>query len=243
MSLDLQIKAVAERSAQVDNHIHDNVIGVRSGLATTDQTSIVNAINELHGEVDALGTTEFTAADITARDALTGLTVGDKVFVTDASTEADVASGWAIYRVQSTGPVVFTKVAEQESLDVAIVANLSLGTIDGTTVGVDIDTGTDVTLPSATATDAGVMPAADKVKVDFVSVTQAVDLDELEAESAALVSLSGVASDDTTLGAMSANNIADNLTVKAALQDLDGDIGDADRDFVADFNAVLNFTV
>lgn len=44
--------------------------------------------------------------------------------------------------------------------------NLSLGTITSTTVPVLIDTGTDVTLPAATTSLAGVLTAADKTKLD-----------------------------------------------------------------------------
>lgn len=44
--------------------------------------------------------------------------------------------------------------------------NLSLGTITSTTVPVLIDTGTDVTLPAATTSLAGVLTATDKTKLD-----------------------------------------------------------------------------
>lgn len=142
--------------------------GKRSDLNTTDKTTLVAAINEIKTAQDALGTVEHTAADITARDALTGLIVGDRVFVTDASADATVDAGWAVYRVQTTAPT-FLKMAEQESLDVAIVANLSAGTVDGTTYEVAIDTGTNITLPGANATEAGLMIAADKVRHDDIA--------------------------------------------------------------------------
>lgn len=44
--------------------------------------------------------------------------------------------------------------------------NLSLGTVGANTVGINIDTGTDVTLPAATSSTAGVLTSTDKVKLD-----------------------------------------------------------------------------
>lgn len=106
---------------------------------------------------DNLGTVEYTAADITARDALTGLTDGDRVFTTDASGDATVASGWAVYRYNSGA---FTKIAEQESLDVSLVANLSyVAAPSGGTVNVDTG-GTGATIPDVDGTNAGLATPA-----------------------------------------------------------------------------------
>ena len=59
-------------------------------------------------------------------------------------------------------------------------ANLSLGTTTATEQPINIDQGTDVTLVSATTSLAGLLPAADKTKLDNITVTQAVDLDAIE---------------------------------------------------------------
>jgi len=64
-NLDTQLKALASAIA--------SATGSRANLNTTDKTTFVAAINEIKATVDALGTVEHTAADITARDALTGL--------------------------------------------------------------------------------------------------------------------------------------------------------------------------
>ena len=48
---------------------------------------------------------DFTVADIAARNLLTGLKVGDRVFVTNATGDSTVTSGWAVYRVASIGPI------------------------------------------------------------------------------------------------------------------------------------------
>lgn len=101
---------------------------------------------------------DFTAADIAARDAITGLTVGDRVFVTDASSDATVVSSWAVYRVQSVGPVVFEKIQEQESMDLVISATTDLAYTSGAASGiVTSSTGTNATIPLADGTNAGLM--------------------------------------------------------------------------------------
>lgn len=76
---------------------------------------------------------EISVADITARDALTGLADGAKAFVEDASIDPLVDAGWAIYRYRAAQaaqgnegeegyiPAVaahWTKLSEAESLDV-----------------------------------------------------------------------------------------------------------------------------
>lgn len=103
---------------------------------------------------------DFTAADITARDALTDLAVGDRVFVTDASSEADVTSGWAVYRVQSIGPNAFEKIQEQESLDLTITGS-DLGYTAGAASGTITNTGgTDAVIPLADGANAGLASPA-----------------------------------------------------------------------------------
>jgi len=104
---------------------------------------------------------DYTVADISARDALTGLSVGDRVFVTDASSEADVDTGWAIYRLASTSPDVYEKIQEQESMDITVSAATNLGTtITAASITVTNDTGTDAVIPLADGTNAGLMPPA-----------------------------------------------------------------------------------
>lgn len=66
---------------------------------------------------------DFTVANIADRNALTGLTVGDRVFVTNATADATVTTGWAIYRVSSIAPNVFAKIQEQESMDIVITTH------------------------------------------------------------------------------------------------------------------------
>ncbi|MEM9700239.1 MAG: hypothetical protein AAF943_15780 [Pseudomonadota bacterium] len=99
---------------------------------------------------------DYTVADITARNALTGVNVGDRVFVTDASSEADVDSGWAVYRVQSDAPTTFAKIQEQEGLDVISAGSTDLGYTSSPTQGtITSSTGNDAVLPVVTGTNAG----------------------------------------------------------------------------------------
>ena len=135
-----------------------------------------------------IGTTQFEVANIAARNALTGLTIGDRVFVIDATGDATVTSGWAIYVWRGAA---FTKVAEQEGLDV-VVGGANLSYTSSPTQGVVVSsTGDDAIIPAADGTNAGLMLPAQVTKLSHVTVTQAVDLDAVEAASHAAVTLAG----------------------------------------------------
>ena len=135
-----------------------------------------------------IGSTQFEVPDITARNALTALTVGDRVFVIDATGDATVSSGWAIYVWRGSA---FTKVAEQEGLDV-VVGGANLSYTASPTQGVVVSsTGDDAVIPAANGTNAGLMVPAQVDKLAHVSVSQPVDLDAMETASHAAVSLAG----------------------------------------------------
>lgn len=103
---------------------------------------------------------DYTAADIAARDALTSLNVGDRVFVVDASADATVGSGWAVYRVGSTGPITYDKVQEQESLDVT-VSGSNLGYTAAPGQGTVTNSGgSNAVIPLADGTNAGLASPA-----------------------------------------------------------------------------------
>lgn len=137
------------------------------------------------------GTGQYEVANIAARNALTNLSLGDRIFVTDATGDATVGAGWAIYIYRSPG--VFTKMAEQEGLDLVVsVTNLSYtaGANSGIVVSSD---GADATIPAVNATDAGLMLPGDKAKVDRLTVTAATDLDAIRTASHAAVTTAGTA--------------------------------------------------
>lgn len=100
-------------------------------------------------------------------------------------------------------------------------ANLSV--IDNTTSELKVasDSGTDATLTSATTSLAGLMSAGDKTKLEFITVTGASDLDELTEDIADVITLSGVAANAENLGTFTGTVIADNQTIKAAIQALE----------------------
>ncbi len=135
-----------------------------------------------------IGSTQFEVANIAARNALTGLTVGDRVFVIDATGDATVTSGWAIYVWRGSA---FTKIAEQEGLDV-VVGGANLSYTPSPTQGVVVSsTGDDAIIPAANGTNAGLMVPAQVDKLAHVSVSQPVDLDAMETASHAAVTLAG----------------------------------------------------
>jgi hypothetical protein len=135
-----------------------------------------------------IGSTQFEVPNIATRNALTGLTVGDRVFVIDATGDATVSSGWAIYVWRGSA---FTKVAEQEGLDV-VIGGANLSYTASPTQGVVVSsTGDDATIPAANSTNAGLMLPAQVNKLAQVTVTQPVDLDAIETASHAAVTLAG----------------------------------------------------
>lgn len=135
-----------------------------------------------------VGTTQYEVADIAARNALTNITLGDRVFVVDASADATVDTGWAIYTWRGAG---WTKVAEEEGLDVvAGGANLTYtaAPTQGTVVS---SSGTDAIIPAADGTNAGLMVPSQVTKVGHLSVTAATDLDAMRTASHAAAALAG----------------------------------------------------
>lgn len=110
------------------------------------------------------------------------------IFLTDGQLEKWVyTTSWAL---------AYTLAANE-------AANLSLNNIGATTLDVESSSGTNVTLPAATTTAAGLMTAA--------------QFDNL----ANLITLSGVAADATDLGTFTGATITDNVTSKVALQELE----------------------
>lgn len=110
----------------------------------------------------------------------------------------------------STGATVtITQNADTVNLEAVPTGNLSVGTVGATTVDVDIDTGTSATIPAATGSEAGLLSAADKTKLDTVGFNAAAD------QIAATVS---VAATPTNYTAVSSD-------VEAHLEGIDDQIG------------------
>lgn len=139
------------------------------------------------------GTSEYRVADITARNALnSSLSAGDRVMVDDATGDATVATGWALYQWLASN--TWRKIAEQESLDITVGGATNLAYSAGAANGVvTSDTGTDATIPAADGTNAGLMVPAQFNKLGNITVTAATDLDAIRTASHAAVSLVGSA--------------------------------------------------
>jgi hypothetical protein len=106
--------------------------------------------------------------------------------------------------------------------------DLSVTSNTTTQLTVSSSTGTDATLSSATGSLAGLHSAADKTKSDLFTITGAANIDTMQASLSTvvtnagnLVTLSGVAANETTLGTFTGVTIADNVTNKVALQSLE----------------------
>lgn len=141
-----------------------------------------------------IGTSQYRVADITARNALNGsMSTGDRVMVDDATGDATVATGWALYQWLSSG--VWRKIAEQESLDITVGGATNLSYSPGATNGVvTSDTGTDATIPAADGTNAGLLLPVQFTKLGNLTITAPTDLDTIRGASHAAVTLAGSAS-------------------------------------------------
>jgi len=135
-----------------------------------------------------IGSSEYDVATIAERNALTGLSVGDRVFVADASTDSTVNSGWAIYIWRGSA---FTKVAEEEGLDIEIGGTDLTYTAAATQGTVVSSSGDNAVIPAANGTNAGLMVPAQVTKVGHLTVTEATHLDSLRTASHAAVTLAG----------------------------------------------------
>jgi hypothetical protein len=159
-----------------------------------------------------IGTSQYQVADIAARNALvSGMSLGDRVFVTDATADATVNAGWAIYVYM--GSSTWTKVAEQEGLDV-IAGGASLTYTAGASSGIVVsDSGTDATIPAVDGSNAGLMLPAHKSKLDNITISGGVNLDTLASAShAAATTVGSSATNPVTLSGQQIGFSIANLT-------------------------------
>jgi len=165
----------------------DNFIIERGGNVFRTLASDIR--DYLEAEIGAVAT--YDVADITARNALAGLNIGDRVFVIDASADTTVDAGWAIYVWRGSA---FTKVAEEEGLDL-VTGGTDLSYTSSATQGVVVSSsGSDATIPASTGTNAGLMVPAQFDKLGNLTVTAATDLDAIRTASHAAVTLAGTTS-------------------------------------------------
>lgn len=145
-------------------------LGTFTGVTIDDNLTIKQAFQDLETTLEAIPTKrQDVVADITARDAITGMQDGDIAYVQDATGDVTVASGAAMY-IYDSG---WQKVSELGSID--IVTDLAIANKTATTLDVTSSTGTDATIPAATATEAGLLTAPDKVIIDAIQTTTAAE--------------------------------------------------------------------
>jgi len=148
--------SAADGTLLAANNLSDltDVVVARTNLGVYSTSEVDSAITSAQL---ALGT-NYSVATILERDALTGLDVGDMVFVVDNGD-----TKWAHYKVGAVdGLGVVTSwilLSDQDSLENSISA-------------ASIKTAYESNVDTNAYTD------ADKAKVDFVSVTGSVDLDD-----------------------------------------------------------------
>lgn len=87
-------------------------------VKTADGSNVETKLAGLSSAVSGQ-THTYVVADIAARDALTGMLVGDQAWVKDASADSTVTSGSAKY-IYESADVGWVKAAEDESMDVVI---------------------------------------------------------------------------------------------------------------------------
>ncbi len=105
-------------------------VGDKTSLLTTDKTTLVAAINELQALIQAIGGVSAKATNIADRDTKKpALSDNQNIYVEDASADATVTTGWAIYKyLESLDD--FIKIIEQESVDLDL--STKFGTEGGT---------------------------------------------------------------------------------------------------------------
>lgn len=155
-----------------------------STLYSTDAASILAYVRA------NLGTSENSVADIAARNALTGMTTGDIAYVVNATGDATVTAGWAVYMWQGA---VWSKISEQEGIDVVAGGSDLTYTASASQGVVVSSTGTDATIPAATGALAGLMLPAQVDKVGLLTVTAATNLDTIRTASHAAATTAGLA--------------------------------------------------
>jgi hypothetical protein len=148
-----------------------------------DDVVLAAATTSLAGLLTAAKWNEIVANTAKATNVSTALSTG----TVDATTYGITSDGGADDVILASATTSLAGLLTAAKWD-EIVANtakatnvsttLSTGTVDTTTYGITSDGGADdVVLASATGSLAGVLPAADKTKLDYISVTGAVDLD------------------------------------------------------------------
>ncbi|MEM6734470.1 MAG: hypothetical protein AAF620_00230 [Bacteroidota bacterium] len=144
-SLTIAVIAVSKTLAIAfaDPALSSAIMALKDGVPSEGDT-----LNKLYNLIQGVVSVDATATDIADRDAQAGfLNDQQNIYVADASADASVSSGWAIYKYLASD-TNFIKIAEQESLDVnaaltsAITVNIGGDNVGGAQHGQTFPAGT-----------------------------------------------------------------------------------------------------
>lgn len=203
---DLAAKALDSAVVKKSNNLSD----VNAGSARTNLSVYSRS------EIDAMvagAENAHSVATITARDAMTGLKVADRVFVSN-----DGDSKWALYMVTAItngngSTSTFEKIADEDLFTNAISASAVKAAYEGNE-------------------NTNAFTDAEKSKVAHISVSQAVDLDAVESDLATTTTTASSAlstANSASTAASAAQSTANTATTKAntAQSTADGAVTDA----------------
>lgn len=181
---------------------------VNDTLTSTSTTEALSAAQgkALNDKIEGLGTIH-SAADTAARDSLAAAGDVDQLDVVHVSDDGD--SKWARYQNLGTSAApVWVKISDEDALSAGLGATNLGATASPTGVVVTNTSGSDATLPLASATDAGLMAPADKSKLDGLpgAWTELTD-------TAATITAGGIVQANAAGDALEFNNTLDGGTI------------------------------
>lgn len=170
LTTDLAAKALDTQVVKKANNLSDvNATSARTNLDVFSKTEVQNLVA---GATDA-----YSVADTTSKNALTGLNISDRVFVTN-----DGDNKWALYIVTAVtngngSTSTFSKIADEDLFTNAISKEAIKSAYESNS-------------------NTNAYTDTEKSKLAFLSVTQAVNLDQVESDTA--TALSNAASAQST---------------------------------------------
>lgn len=176
-------KALASTLMARANHTGSQTASTISNFTTTVSSNTAVAANTAK-----ISYTDAAAVSANTAKVTNATHTGDVTGSTALTLSATAISGQTLVTAVGTDHALILD-ATDGSLKKALVSDFAGSgatnlTWTASTKTVASDTGTDAVLTDATGTDSGLMPAADFTKVGFISVTQPVDLDTIESNTA-----------------------------------------------------------
>lgn len=175
-------------SPYVVNNTAPNIVETATATPATAVAPLVGT--NVQAQLNELGAKTHDAVTVTDNAKINFTLTGQDItanIITGSITNTDLAaSGATTNQVLAFNGTNWVPTTPSSGITDLSVANRTTTTLD-----VLSNTGTDATIPPATNLLAGLMISADKAKSDFITVTQAVDLDAIESSSHSAVTLAG----------------------------------------------------